>query len=128
LQFHDGFTFISTMETIFYKKKQIQKVFPEASLINVENDLIVTFNESTLNTTFSNMKIFCVDELNNSNFTGLIINTTSIKCLSVTKNDSISFNFNIVLVVNSFKMVLNSQPVPFFVISLFICFNFQSQI
>jgi hypothetical protein len=117
LEFHDGTRTVSKIGTIFYKRNQIQKIFPEAILANVVTDVQITFNASSLNSTIQNMNVYCIDEMNKVNFSAVIVNTTTVKCLSVNMRDSITFNFNILLVVNSFKIVLNTERFPFYVIS-----------
>jgi hypothetical protein len=127
LEFNDGTRPISNIGTIFYKRNKIQKIFPEAILGNVVRDVFISFNASTLNSTIFNMKVYCIDELNNANFSAVIVNTTTVKCLSVTKSDSIIFKFNVVLVVNFFKMILNTERISFHVISKFVSLKIRTK-
>ena len=117
LQFKDGVSFISEIETIFYTRNGIQNVYPKAMLSNTPTDTFITFNSSTFNSTVQNMKIYCIDESNSANFTGMILNSTTVKCNSITNTSSVSYKFNIVGIVKNFKMIFNQDPVNVYVIS-----------
>eukprot|EP01080_Neovahlkampfia_damariscottae_P003601 gene3602-6336_t len=116
LQFKDGSNLISEIQTIFFQRNGIQNIYPRAILSNIVTDVYVTFNSSTFNSTIQNMKIYCVDEVMNANFSGSVINSTTMKCNAISNDSSISYNFKIIGIYKDFKVDFNAVPVDFHVI------------
>eukprot|EP01080_Neovahlkampfia_damariscottae_P008548 gene8549-372_t len=114
LSFHDGNVVISTIETIFYQKNKIVSIYPKAIISNVITDVYVEFNSSTLNSSMLNINYYCVHQ--NGNYSAIVMNSTMIKCLSVSYSKSHTFTFNVHAIYKSFNMILNENPFEFYTI------------
>eukprot|EP01080_Neovahlkampfia_damariscottae_P003782 gene3782-6943_t len=114
LTLYDGNVVIDTIDTLFYRKNKIVTIYPQAILTETPKDVFITFNTSTFDTTIVGLKSYCVFQ--NGNYSGEIINTTTIKCLSVQNQNSFTFNFNVHVVYKNFEMVINEEMVEFFTI------------
>jgi hypothetical protein len=120
LNFTDGNVTIKTIECLIYKRNAIIQIFPKASLINETMDVLVTFNTSTFNHSLINTQLYCLDKLNK--FMGVVVNVTTIKCLSVNSMESKTFLFDVVIVKEEFNASLNDNAFKYFVISISILF------
>eukprot|EP01080_Neovahlkampfia_damariscottae_P008905 gene8905-853_t len=116
LDFEDGITRISKLNSIFYEKNVIQFVSPKAILLNQVEDIIITFNKSTLETDLIDINYFCVDTNLNINFTATKINSTTLKCNSVSAGHSIKFKFDIYATYKKYKMIISLEKIEFQVI------------
>jgi hypothetical protein len=112
LTFSDGSVTISTIQTVFYKKNRVLSVYPQAVLAGVTTDFFVTFNSSTLNSTMTGVNYYCVSQ--NGNYSAIVMNSTTIKCLSVQNATSNTFIFNVFAVYQNFKMILNDEAFEFY--------------
>jgi hypothetical protein len=114
LTFHDGFVSISTIQTLFYKKNRVLSVYPQAVIAGVTTDVFATFNSSTLNSTMNGVNFYCISQ--NGNYSAVVMNSTTIKCLSVLNSTSNTFIFNVYAVYQNFKMILNDEAFEFYTI------------
>eukprot|EP01080_Neovahlkampfia_damariscottae_P002809 gene2809-4217_t len=114
LSFYDGKVVIDTLQTVFYKKNKVKTVYPQAVLSGVTTDVFITFNASTLSTGLIGVKYYCVHQ--NGNYSATVLNSTTIKCLSVQNSTTHTFKFNIHAVYQTFDMILNEITFEFFTI------------
>eukprot|EP01080_Neovahlkampfia_damariscottae_P000472 gene472-6883_t len=114
LNFTDGNYTISSINTLFYKKNKVLLVFPKASLVNHPVDILVIFNTSTFNTSVSGINYQCESEF--KNFSAFVVNETTIRCLSVQYDKTATLIFNIVLIKDGFKAVMNEETFNYYVI------------
>eukprot|EP01080_Neovahlkampfia_damariscottae_P008579 gene8579-404_t len=123
LSLSDGNVVISTVETVFFKKNGVEKIYPDAIVAGTTSDVFVTFNSSTFITAL-NMTFSCVHQT--GNFSAVVINSTTIKCLAVNYPSSQEFLFSIHGIYEKFNIILNNVPIQFFTIKRNLIYPSQS--
>jgi hypothetical protein len=122
LDFMDGINVVSTLQTVHYKKNKVLEIYPQAALTGTPLDVYVSFNSSTFNTTL-NITYYC--KFQDGNYSAIVLNSTTIKCLSVLSLTTKTFVFDIYAVFNQFKFILNEEKFEFYTISKIKLFSFK---